>query len=464
MSRILLEEKTNELLRKFGAGDHKPGSGSAAAYLGLLSAQLLRTVIELTDDPKRYATYSKYLPELRKIREEIDTKILPELEELFQTDSDKFHIAIQAREDRNSETDIYKKNELVILAREELKPATIIPIKIAELCIKISEYSGYVYDHGFKSARGDTGVAQHAAIGAVGGCLSIIYLNLLSLPADSWTENVRSKLFPIREKYQKLMAVAIDYVEVLKIEADKHYQCQSDLNNLIARIPKETELTDTLIEGIARELQLLLWKHKDTIWKYEEINDDDPLIILKPDTALKKIGYQFYKLPYIEQNTIDGELFDVAGIIDKEHKFVQVSKDFSLETQKFTTAHELGHALLHNHSVLHRDRPIDGSSSSQVRDYKEKQADMFAACFLMPEKQIKKIFKEIFDVDKFVVNEDNVFNLTQKSLKEFREIHKDKREVSRFLAEPLAHMFEVSLETMAIRLEELDLVDYNMPK
>ena len=55
---------------------------------------------------------------------------------------------------------------------------------------------------------------------------------------------------------------------------------------------------------------------------------------------------------------------------------------FSLETIKFTIAHELGHALLHPNMVLHRDRPMDGSKSLQSKDYKELQANKFAAYFL----------------------------------------------------------------------------------
>nr|WP_259069123.1 cyclodeaminase/cyclohydrolase family protein [Mucilaginibacter sp. X4EP1]MCS3814511.1 formiminotetrahydrofolate cyclodeaminase [Mucilaginibacter sp. X4EP1] len=44
----LIEYTTEELLQKFGSGEHKPGSGSAAAFQGLLSAQLILTVIDLS--------------------------------------------------------------------------------------------------------------------------------------------------------------------------------------------------------------------------------------------------------------------------------------------------------------------------------------------------------------------------------------------------------------------------------
>ena len=48
-----LELPAAELLEKFGKGSHVPGSGSAAAFQGMLSAQLILTVISLTLDKKR---------------------------------------------------------------------------------------------------------------------------------------------------------------------------------------------------------------------------------------------------------------------------------------------------------------------------------------------------------------------------------------------------------------------------
>ena len=80
---------------------------------------------------------------------------------------------------------------------------------------------------------------------------------------------------------------------------------------------------------------------------------------------------------------------------NKNEKLVQVSKQFPQETQNFTAAHELGHAILHKQTVLHRDRPLDGSSNTpRIRE--EMQADKFATFFLMPSKLVEDIFFEMF--------------------------------------------------------------------
>ena len=62
----------------------------------------------------------------------------------------------------------------------------------------------------------------------------------------------------------------------------------------------------------------------------------------------------------------------------------------------FTAAHELGHALLHEQLVLHRDRAIDGAKNAPFVG-EEAQAEKFAALFLMPTRSVRKVFKRVFE-------------------------------------------------------------------
>jgi formiminotetrahydrofolate cyclodeaminase len=78
----LLHLTAEQLLQKFGAGSHKPGSGSAMAFQGMLSAQLLKTVIDLTTQNGRKEVYREWLPELYRIKKEIEERIYLNLEEL----------------------------------------------------------------------------------------------------------------------------------------------------------------------------------------------------------------------------------------------------------------------------------------------------------------------------------------------------------------------------------------------
>ncbi|MEM6458612.1 MAG: cyclodeaminase/cyclohydrolase family protein [Planctomycetota bacterium] len=76
-----------ELLEKFAAGNHKPGSGSAAALSGLLSSAMARTVIDLTLRRQKYADKHQ---DFRVMLNEITRRIEPQLWQAFQEDSEQF--------------------------------------------------------------------------------------------------------------------------------------------------------------------------------------------------------------------------------------------------------------------------------------------------------------------------------------------------------------------------------------
>jgi Zn-dependent peptidase ImmA (M78 family) len=125
---------------------------------------------------------------------------------------------------------------------------------------------------------------------------------------------------------------------------------------------------------------------------------------------------------------------------------------------------------MHRQPVLHQDKPLDGSAAGNTRDAVELEADKFATHFLMPAKQVKGIFRQLFLTDKFVINENMVFSLTGGGVSAFRQKCKSLRDLSRILAEAgsnagesfksMAGIFNVSKETMAIRLKELQLVEF----
>ncbi len=87
----------------------------------------------------------------------------------------------------------------------------------------------------------------------------------------------------------------------------------------------------------------------------------------------------------------------------------------------------------------------------------------------MPEKQIRSVFKSVFKAEVFTLSEATVFALTAEDLATFQATLSEPRDLSRLLARAtqydgvqfysLSQQFGVSIETMAIRLEELELVD-----
>lgn len=96
-------------------------------------------------------------------------------------------------------------------------------------------------------------------------------------------------------------------------------------------------------------------------------------------SLLEQNGIIVYEIDEIEK--FDG----VSFITDKGFPIIIVNKNFTNDRKRFTIAHELGHILLHNENLY----PI-----SSYRD-KEKEANLFASEFLMPENEIKNSLRQL---------------------------------------------------------------------
>ncbi len=463
----LLELPANKLLDMFGAGEHKPGSGSAAALQGMLAAQLICTVISLTIDPKRRHYYRSQIDDLENANSKIKDKIYPQLADLFREDSAQFDKIIKLRRIRDAEKNDTTKKKLSEEALEELIPATEMPIKIAELCIELSGFALLIFDYGFKSARGDSGVALSSAVSAIAGCLSIIPLNLISFTTNEWASSVISRTETLRTKYDHLSCETSKRIDRLRLEANDNIEFYQEIR-IFKDIRKTRSVASNLeIENIAIDLQRFIWKNRDKIFRKDV--PQNPLDILNPEIVIKTIGYEFTADLPLGQHTVNGKIFEVAGLIDNQSKKISISTQFPITTQRFTAAHELGHALLHEQSILHRDRALDGSLNLPVRDKTEFQADKFSTYFLMPKKQVVKIFSSIFLTNKFQLSEITSFALSVDG-SDITEECSNLRALSRILAATeyyngkpfpsLSKQFNVSIEAMAIRLEELRLLEF----
>lgn len=468
MAKDLLDETVNELMKKFGAGEHKPGSGSAAAFNGMVSAKLISTVIILTADEKRRHLYAKNINELLYFQNEIENRIYPRLTQLFIEDSIQFDKTIQSRKARDLEKDEFVKNQLRRQALEELKISINLPFEIAFLCKELAEIAAFVFDNGFTSARGDSQVGLSSSVSAIAGCISIIRLNILSFNSDEYNycKEVVEKVNNLDKDYNILSKIADSKIEVLREEFNLKIPLFEGMNKLIIKY-KDT-IRNYQIEDCARELQNLIWENKHLIWKKEVPSSH--LEILSPRMILKNaMGYDYFSSTTYGYKEDDAQV-EVLGIIDQPNKIVAVSNNYSEQIQKFTAAHELGHALLHQQSIMHRDIKSDDNGHLAPRDKSEIQADKFAAYFLMPTKLVKIEFQKRFSSDLFKIDENSAFKFGGRNISELKKECKNIRGLSMKLASTnlfggenfisLSEMFNVSIVSMARRLEELNLLEY----
>lgn len=470
MDGKLLDLKASELLAKFGEGKPVPGSGSAAAYQGMLAVQLIATVTKLTKDPKRQKNYSYFLHQLLEIENQFELRILPKLEHLFQEDSDQFGEVIRLRELRNATSDrdpiASQRTEAEML--KVLKEATQTVTEIGTLCSEVASFACEVFDHGFSSARGDSSVAINAAISGIAGCIAIIDLNLLSFSNSQYLNQIRESQNALRSSLGVLQSEAKSRLDEQMTELNSHINFSQELERISRSVKGRKSISDEQIELLAIDLQRLIWKNRDLVWKNSP--PQNPLKMLDASKALRCFGFAVTRPVTLGSFSDRGMEYEVAGQIDQRNRVVSVSKQFPNDIRKFTEAHELGHCLLHTQEILHRDRPLDGSAGRLVENVVERQANKFAVYFLMPRKLVLQKFQQIFGTSSFRINHETALALNMKSADEFYAITRSLRGLSRLLSNvtryrsrqvhSLTELFGVSSEAMAIRLEELGIVKF----
>ena len=219
------------------------------------------------------------------------------------------------------------------------------------------------------------------------------------------------------------------------------------------------------IEGQARNLQLQIWNERHEIWKGSP--PDDPVLLLEPGIGLEIMGFEVQTVFALGQHSFEGRLSEAAGLIDHNEMVVRISSRFSEKTQRFTAAHELGHAVLHDsNSGMLRDFAVSGPTHR--RDPREAEADKFASCFLMPRRLLARQFMALFGCEQIIRGDARSFAVHGASHERTGLNQSDGRGLSLYLAraigfdgryfKSLAEQFKVSDTAMAIRLEELGLV------
>src|SRR5690554_2052564 len=228
---------------------------------------------------------------------------------------------------------------------------------------------------------------------------------------------------------------------------------------------KKQAYSDKDIQKIVTSLHRHIWINREAIWGSKV--PKDPVEMLEPKVVANLLGFSYRDESGIGIHQTSEGNADVAGLIDDSAKTIYIFPQFNSNVRRFTAAHEIGHAALHDlQGAMHRDRPDE--QQRPKRDPKEREADRFATYFLMPENLVVTRFLEIFYARPFEITSETAFALGFKNANELARKYRTRRELARLLAsterynfehvKSLATQFNVSAEAMAIRIEELDLV------
>jgi len=216
-----------ELLEEYGAGKHVPGSGSAAALSALIAVELIRTVCKLTlKKPKYKQSHGR----LDYIQNRVEKEFKPRLIELFKQDIEAFNRVSVYRTHRDKADNPNEKRRLNTESLKEQKQATEIPLEICKLSLELLPLALAVFEEGFKSARGDSGVAVSNLLSAISGGLFIIFLNLKSFKKSRWLEETKQNAEDLTRQFYRYQARAfakvLELYEEGLLDSDKQLRFQ----------------------------------------------------------------------------------------------------------------------------------------------------------------------------------------------------------------------------------------------
>lgn len=128
-----------------------------------------------------------------------------------------------------------------------------------------------------------------------------------------------------------------------------------------------------------------------------------------PPVPIKKI-IQDHGI-YLREEPAEDSLSGFILIDSESNKtIIGVNKKHSKTRKRFSMAHELGHYLLHHNEGIHIDQKtkimLRNEDSKKGINYREKEANLFAAEILMPEKLLKGDLSQINNISLLDENDD----------------------------------------------------------
>src|SRR6185295_8275246 len=158
------------------------------------------------------------------IATQITDRFEPALYDAFQKDAEAFHQVIEARKQRDAETDPRRKRELGDEALERLRRATEVPLGVCRDCLSVAELGLSIYDIGFRGARGDSGAAVSVSLAGALSALFVVYLNLTSFRSGAWAQEIRREADELFRTAQQLQEALFSRTTVLRSQGEEEPQ------------------------------------------------------------------------------------------------------------------------------------------------------------------------------------------------------------------------------------------------
>lgn len=220
----LLDRPAGQLLNDFGAGKASPGSGSAAALMGLLAAKLLVTVCDKSISKPECKGSERVLIYIKEQVQEIE----PRLIELFEKDAKEFDEVVALRIARDKAESAQDRSKLSRQSQDLLETATDNAFSIIEQCMKLIDHGVVVFESGWHAVRGDSGAALSASIAGVLSGIFIANLNIKTLKGRKYAADNLKRCSDLYKQLEIKQGKAFSCVTSLNAEAIASIQLELD--------------------------------------------------------------------------------------------------------------------------------------------------------------------------------------------------------------------------------------------
>jgi formiminotetrahydrofolate cyclodeaminase len=195
---MIKTQSLNQFLDEVASRSPAPGGGSVAALSGALGAALASMVCHLTIGKKKYADVQQEMETVLKRSEELRAS----LSELVQKDTEAFDSVMKAFSlPKETEEEKTKRSSAI---EDATKKATLVPLKVMELCMEALPLARIVAEKGNRNSISDAGVSALMLRAACEGAALNIRTNLGTLQNKTFIEETRVRTTMLLNKVESI--------------------------------------------------------------------------------------------------------------------------------------------------------------------------------------------------------------------------------------------------------------------
>jgi formiminotetrahydrofolate cyclodeaminase len=180
-----------------------PGGGTAAAVAGAMGASLAEMVVALTLAREKYASAHELVRPIGVTATRARTEFL----ELAREDAEAYDAVVDARRlPKESEEDKERRNRAIAAANRR---ATEVPMRTAELAVRLLSTLPDLVESGNPSAASDAGSAALLLEAAAQGALLNVAINLPGVSDPEFVGQMQRKTTDLQENAQRLRSQVV---------------------------------------------------------------------------------------------------------------------------------------------------------------------------------------------------------------------------------------------------------------